>query len=158
MVQGALFAGGAAALQISAGAGRIDFFWTPLILGVVYLLAAVVDGPLGGYWATALGLTGWGLSVALMGELRPVDVDVAGAYLVGAGLAVAAAALLRSRGYAVSDAGLGLTIIGGGLALALSPRSDALVDATTYAIGLAVVAAVNLALGARGLAQVRALR
>ena len=42
-------------------------------------MAAIVDGPRGGYWATALGLTGWGLAVVYLGEARPVDIDPAGA-------------------------------------------------------------------------------
>jgi len=81
VIQGLLLCAGAALLQLSAGTDRIAFFWTPLIIGVTYLLAATVDGPCGGYWATALALTGWGLAVAYLGEVRPLDVDVAGAYL-----------------------------------------------------------------------------
>ena len=43
--------------------GRQDpFYWTPLIRGLTYLVAAIVDGPRGWYWATALGLTEWGLA------------------------------------------------------------------------------------------------
>lgn len=152
VIQGLLFVGGAGLLEFSVGADRIAFYWTPLIIGVIYLLAAIVDGPLGGYWATALGLTGWGLGVAYMGAVRPAEVDVAGVYLVGVGLAVLAAALLRARGFAVSEAGLALTIVGAGAILALSLRADMLVDATTYAIAVAAVGVVNVAGGAWQLA------
>lgn len=147
IVQGLLLCAGAALLELSVGSGRISFFWLPLIIGVTYLLAAVVDGPRGGYWATALALTGWGLTVVVAGELRPSDVDVAGLYLAGVGLAVLAAALLRGRGFAISEPGLALTILGAGLILALSPRVDAFVDATTYAVAVAVVGLLNVAGG-----------
>ncbi len=148
MIQGLLLAGGAALLEFSAGADRIGFYWTPLIIGAIYLVAALVDGPLGGYWATALGFTGWGLAVAYAGASRPLDVDIAGLYLAGVGLAVLAAALLRARGVAVSETGLALTIVGAGVVLALSPRVDALLDASTYALAIAVVGALNVAGGA----------
>lgn len=140
---------GAGALAVSAGADRIPFYWTPLILGVTYLLAASVDGPRGGYWATALGLTGWGLAVAYVGEIRPADVDTAGVYLVGVGLAGVVAGVLRARGFVVSDIGFAATVALGGLTLALTPRApDTLDDATTYAIALAVVGAGNVIGGA----------
>lgn len=155
VIQGLMLAGGALVLQLSAGADRIDFYWTPLILGVSYLIAAVVDGPRGGYWATAIGLTGWGLAVAYMGEVRPQDVDVAGAYLVGVGLAGVSAAVLRSRGFLISEAGLAATVAGSGLILALSPKTDALTDATTFAIALAAVGVANLLGGAYELSRRR---
>jgi|GEM_PF-2570800 len=148
VIQGLLLLGGAGLLEFSAGADRVAFYWTPLIIGAIYLLAAVIDGPRGGYWATALGLTGWGLAVAYSGAVRPPDVDIAGVYLAGVGLAVLAAALLRARGFVISEAGLALTVVGAGLLLALSPRADALVDATTYVIAIAVVGALNAAAGA----------
>ncbi len=155
VIQGLLLIGGAGLLEFSAGADRIAFYWTPLIIGTIYLLAAIVDGPRGGYWATALGLTGWGLAVAYMGAVRPPEVDVAGVYLVGVGLAGLAAALLRARGFAVSEAGLALTIVGAGIVLALSLRVDALVDATTYAVAIGAVGTLNVAGGGWQLAARR---
>jgi len=152
VIQGLLFVGGAGLLEFSAGADRIAFYWTPLIIGIIYLLAAIIDGPRGGYWATALGLTGWGLAVAYMGAVRPADVDVAGAYLVGVGFAGLAAALLRVRGFAISEAGLALTIVGAGAILALSLRTEAFVDATTYAVAVGTVGVLNVAGGAWQLA------
>lgn len=151
VIQGGLLVAGALLLALTAGEDRIMFSWTPLILGVTYLLAAVVDGPRGGYWATALGLTGWGLAVVFMAQVKPADVDTAGAYLVGAGAAVTVAALLRPRGFSISELGLALTIAGGGLVLALTPRYDALDDATTYAVALGAVGVLNLAGGLYGL-------
>jgi len=149
VVQGLLLSGGAVVLAVTAGADRIPFYWTPLILGLTYLVAAIVDGPRGGYWATALGLTGWGLAVVYLGEVRPPDVDPAGAYLVGVGVAGAAAAVLRSRGFLISDLGFAATVAAAGLTLALTSRaSGTLDDATTYAIALGVVGVFNVAGGA----------
>lgn len=148
IIQGLLLLAGAGLLEFAVGGDRIAFHWTPLILGLTYLVAALVDGPRGGYWATALALSGWGLAVAYLGEVRPPDVDVAGAYLAGVGLAGVAAAVLRGRGVALSDVGFALTVAGAGLVLALSPRFEALVDATTYAIALGAVGIVNVVAGA----------
>lgn len=127
-----------------------------MILGVTYLLAATIDGPRGGYWATALGLTGWGLAVAYTGEIRPADIDTAGAYLAGAGVAGLVAAVLRTRGFLISEAGFAATVALGGLTLALTPRApDTLDDATTYAIALALVGACNVVGGAFQLRRTR---
>lgn len=156
VIQGTLLGGGALVLALTAGADRISFFWTPLIIGLTYLVAALVDGPRGGYWATALGLTGWGLAVAYVGEVRPPDIDPAGAYLVGAGLAGLAAALLSGRGFVISPLGLAATVAAGGLVLAFTPRAvGTLDDATTYAIALGAVGLLNVAGGAYQMARGR---
>jgi len=148
VVQGVLLGGGAALLAVTAGADRIPFYWTPLILGLTYLVAAIADGRSGGYWATALGLTGWGLAVVYLGEARPPDIDTAGAYLAGVGLAGVVAAVLRRRGFLISDLGFAATVALGGLTLALTPRAaETLEDATTYAIALGVVGVLNVAGG-----------
>ncbi len=154
VAQGLLLCGGAVVLAATAGADRIPFYWTPLILGLTYLVAAIVDGPRGGYWATALGLTGWGLAVVYIADVRPPDVDPAGAYLAGVGLAAVAAGVLRRRGFLISDLGFAATVAAAGLTLALTPRaSGTLDDATTYAIALGVVGVLNVAGG--GLQLVR---
>lgn len=138
---------GALALQLLVGGGTLRFIWTPLLLGLTYLVVAGLGGRDGGHWPTACVLTGWGLSVVYVGEVRPQDVDLAGAYLVGAGAGVATGALLARAGFAISDLGLGLTVVGGGLALALSPKWPAVLDeARTYALALGVVGLVNLIL------------
>ncbi len=154
VVQGLLLTGGAVLLGLTVGEDRVSFYWTPLILGLTYLVAAIVDGPRGGYWATALGLTGWGLAVVYMGGVRPLDIDPAGAYLAGAGLAGILAAVLRSRGFVISEVGFAATVAAGGLVLAFTPRAPGtLDDATTYAIALGVVGLLNVAAGAYGLAR-----
>ena len=81
--------------------------------------------------------------------MRPSDIDIAGAYLAGAGLAGVVAAVLRRRGFLISDLGFGATVAAGGLVLALTPRaSGTLDDATTYAMALGVVGVLNVAGGA----------
>lgn len=156
VVQGLLLSGGAALLAATAGADRIPFYWTPLILGLTYLVAAIVDGPRGGYWGTALGLTGWGLAVVYIGDVRPPDVDPAGAYLAGVGLAGVVAAVLRRRGFLISDLGFAATVAAGGLALALTPRaSGTLDDAVTYTIALGVVGVFNVVDGGYQLVRSR---
>ena len=80
--------------------------------------------------------------------MRPPDIDTAGAYLAGAGLAGVVAVVLRRRGFLMSDLGLAATVAVGGLTLALIPRaSGTLDDATTYAIALSVVGVLNVAGG-----------
>lgn len=43
VIQGVLLVAGAGLLEFSAGAERIAFYWTPLIIGTIYLLAAIVE-------------------------------------------------------------------------------------------------------------------
>ena len=147
--QAVLLLAGAAFLVIivSPVAGR--FYWTPLTIGVAYLAAAVVGGRRGGHWATACALTGWGAAVTFVGAAHP-DLDTSGLYLTGAGLGVAAGLALQRFGFDVSSMGLAVTIAAGGAILALTPKtSGVLDDARTYAVGLGLVALVNLALAAR---------
>jgi len=156
IIQGGLLIAGAVLLAVTAGADRIDFLWTPLFLGVIYAVAATVEGPRGGYWATALGLIGWGVAVAFLGEVRPERIDTAGAYLAGVGLAGVAAVALRQRGFLVSELGLAATIAASGLILALTPRAaDTLADATSYAIAVGAVGVLNVVGGAVGVARAR---
>ena len=91
-------------------------------------MPAIVDGPGGGYWATALGLTGWGLAVVYIGDVRPPDIDTAEAYLAGAGLAGVVAVVLRRRGFLISDLGFAASVAVGGLTLALIPRACGTLD------------------------------
>ena len=151
LLQGILLLAGALALILLVSTGALDFFWTPLILGLAYLAAAAAGGRKGGYWATACVLTGWGLAVVVIGEARPEDIDVSGSYLLGAGLGATVGALLARSGFGVSIVGLGATVAAAGLVLALTPAaSDLLEEERTYALLLGVVGLVNVALGALG--------
>jgi hypothetical protein len=149
LLQAVAFGLAALGLEALIERGSVAFYWTPLIIGLGYLGAAVAGGRTGGHWPTACVLLGWGLVVAWAGEVRPADVDLAGAYLAGAGAGVLVAGVLVRRGFVLDVVGLGGAALGAGLVLALAPRIDALVEARTFALALAAVALVNLALAAR---------
>jgi hypothetical protein len=146
-LQAGAFLLGALALEALIERGATPFYWTPLIIGLSYLGAAIAGGTTGGHWPTACVLIGWGAVVAWAGQTRPQDVDLAGAYLAGGGAGVLVAGILLRRGFKVDVIGLGAAAVGAGLVLALASRSDLLVEARTFAIALAVVALVNVALG-----------
>ncbi len=144
----ALLAGALVLVVFVAPDGR-DFYWTPLVLGLTYLGAALAGGRHGGHWATACGLTGWGAGVAVAGYLRP-ELDAAGLYLLGAGAGMVAGVLLDRAGADVSMLGLAVTVMAGGLLLALTARVTTVIDdARTYAVYLALVGVVNLLIAAR---------
>ena len=93
---------------------------------------------------------GWGLAVVYVGETKPTDIDPAGAYLVGAGLGAVAGTILARQHFDVSPLGLGATAAAAGLILAISPRApNLLYDARTFALVIAAVGLVNLALAVR---------
>ncbi len=152
LLQAGAFLLGALALEALVERGSTPFYWTPLIIGLSYLAAATVGGRTGGHWPTACVLVGWGAVVAWAGRTRPEGVDLAGAYLAGGGAGVLVAGVLLRRGFNVDVVGLGAAAVGAGLVLALASRHDGLVEARTFAIALAVLALVNVALGlaARG--------
>ena len=135
------------AAVVAPDGGR--FYWTPLTLGLAYLGAAIAGGRDGGHWATACALTGWGAAVVYVGAARPT-LDVAGLYLVGAGLGMVAGMLLRRAGVSVDPLGLGVTVAAAGAILALTAKAESvLADARTYAAAVGLVAVVNLALAVR---------
>jgi len=154
--QALLLLGGALALELLVAQGSLPFYSTPLILGIAYLAAAGAGGRRGSYWATACVLVGWGLAVVYLGAVKPVDVDPAGAYLVGAGLGAVAGTLLARRRFDVSPLGLGATVAAAGFILAISPRApELLYDARTFAWAVGVVGLVNLALAIKPDRRVR---
>lgn len=138
-----LVAGGAL-LYVLVEVGDLGFHWTPLLIGLAYLVAAAIGGKPGSYWATACVITAWGAAAALLGE-RSVDVTPEGAYLLAAGIGATAAALLGRGGYAVDALGIAASVLAAGLLLALVTRVDALGRASTYAAALAVIGLIRLA-------------
>ncbi len=146
-VQAGAFLLGALALEALIERGSTPFYWTPLIIGLSYLAAAIAGGRSGGHWPTACVLVGWGAVVVWIARVRPADIDPAGAYLVGVGAGALVAGVLLRRGFKVDVVGLGGAAVGAGLVLALASRHDAVGEARTFAIALAMVALVNLALG-----------
>ncbi len=148
--QGLALLVGAVALELLVGQDVLRFYWTPLVLGLSYLVAAAVGGRAGGHWATACILSGWGVAVVAIGLAQSQHIDVAGAYLFGAGAGASAGSLLPRAGFEVSQLGLAATIVGAGLILALSPRADLLTDAQTYALAIGAVGLFNVGLGVIG--------
>lgn len=141
--QAVLLLAGALFLAFVVAPDEDRFYWTPLTIGLAFLGAAIAGGRDGGFWAPACALTGWGAAVVLAGAARP-DLDVSGLYLVGAGLGVAAGLLLQQAGYAVSPMVMALTIVTGGLLLALTTQAEGVLDdAYAYAAGLAALAVAN---------------
>ncbi len=151
LLQALAFALGAIALYLLVEQGKVKFYWTPLIIGLSYLGAAVVGGRQGGHWPTALVLVGWGGVVAWSARTSP-ELDTAGLYLAGGGLGVLVAGILLHAGFKIDVIGLGGSAAAAGLVLAFSGKVDYFVQGGFFAILLAIVAAVNvaLALAARG--------
>jgi len=145
--QGLALVLGAAVFGATVAAGSLAFYWTPLGVGLAYLLAAAVNGRRGSYWATAVTLTGWGAAVVWLNELEP-DVFAPAAHVFGIGAGVLASAMLARAGFAVDQLGVGVTAFAAG-ALFMSERQlpELLGDASTYAILIAAVGVVNVAWG-----------
>ena len=145
--QGALLIVGGVLLEVLVGRGQLPFWWTPLVIGLAYLAAALSGGRNGSYWATATVLVGWGGVVVWLNEIRP-DIFAPAAYAFGMGLGVLLAAAAARAGLRVDLLGAGLTATLAGLVFMLEPDVDAFGDATTFAVGMAVVGVFNLVLAA----------
>lgn len=148
--QGFVLLAGAVVFVLVVGTEPDHFFRVPLGLGLVYLVAAIVGGREGGYWATAVVLVGWGAVVLYAQESRPENIDISGLYLLGAGAGATVGALLSRAGFAVDAVGAAGTIAAAGLILAFSGRWDALTDARYYALIVGVVGLGNVIAGAVG--------
>lgn len=147
--QGAALIAGAALVYVLVEVGDLRFYWTPLLLGLTYLLAAGLGGPDGSYWSTACVITGWGLGVVLLAE-RDLGVPAEAGYLLAAGAGALAAALLERAGYAVDALGIAASLVLAGAIYALEPRIEAFGRASTYAAAVAVVGLIRLASPERG--------
>jgi hypothetical protein len=146
--QGAILITGAVLVALLIGDSSSGFYYTPLALGLTYLAGALAGGPEGSYWATAVTLVGWGAAVVLVRQAHP-DLDGSGLYLAGAGIGASVGMLLARHGFAVSPLGVTATVAVAGVLLTFEPRwHTVLGDAWYYALFLAVVGVVNLALGA----------
>lgn len=154
--QAATLLAGAVAIELVLARGSAPFYWTPLAIGLTYLLAALAGGRDGGHWPTALVLLGWGAGAAWYGHVRPADIDPASVYFAGAGVGVLLAAFAVRNRVVVSQVGLGAVAAVGGTVLALTPRVSELDDARTYALFLVVVAVGNAVIAAKGTFSPRA--
>jgi hypothetical protein len=126
----------------------LAFTWTPFLLGLAYLGAAVAGGPRGGLWPTATVLLGWGLGVLVVFE-TDLEVQRAAAEVTGVGLGVLAAAALAARGFSVDLLGVGATIVLAGTIFLLQGHVDAVTEPWPYAVLLAAVGLANLARSGR---------
>lgn len=147
--QGAVLIGGAALLFLLVEVGDLRFEWTPLLIGLTYLVAASIGGRRGSYWATACVICGWGLGVVVLAETS-LDVATDSGYLLAAGAGAVIAALLGRAGFAVDALGIAACVFAAGAFFALEPRVEALGMASTYAAALAVIGLVRLAGPERG--------
>ena len=145
-LQGAVLLAGAVVFYVLLDRRGIGFHWTPLVLGLVYLVAAALGGPRGSYWSTAVVLVLFGLGPVAVYEYE-LDVTAAAAYVVCLGLVVLVAAQLEERGVAITPTALGATILVLGVVYALQARVDAVEDPLAYAIALAAIGAARLVAG-----------
>lgn len=135
--QGAIFLGGALVYPLLVY-GPLDFDWTPLLLGLVYLLAALAGGREGGFWSTACVLCGWGLAVVLVREAN-LEAPESAATLAGAGAGMVAAGMLG--GSAVSAGAVALVA---GLVYAVQDPLDVVLEPELWTIALGLVGAANV--------------
>lgn len=149
-LQGAVLLLGALAYValLSDGGAGLGFHWTPFVVGAVYLVAALVGGRRGSYWATAVTLLVFGLGPVARFTFH-ADFSVASIYVVALGLAVLAADGLRRHGVAVSERGVGATILALGLVFAEQTHLAVVEEPGLYAALLAAVGGVRLAVGRR---------
>lgn len=133
---------------LSDGGAGLGFHWTPVVLGAVYLVAALLGGPRGSYWATAVTLLAFGLGPVARFTFH-ANFSVASLYVVALGLTVLAADLLRRRGVAISQVGVGATILAVGVVFAEQTHLDVVEKPGLYTAALAAVGVLRLVLGRR---------
>ncbi len=145
-LQGVALVAGAAVFYAILGFADVGFHWTPLVLGVVYLVAALVGGPQGSYWSTAVVLTVFGLGPVARFAWN-VDASAASLYVIALGLAVLVAAQLAARQVAITPTAVGATILALGVVFSLQTHLGLIEEPWPYAALLAVVGGVRLAVG-----------
>ncbi|MCW3012773.1 MAG: hypothetical protein JWO90_3177 [Solirubrobacterales bacterium] len=137
-LQGLVLLAGAAATWLLLDSADIGFHWTPFVLGVVYLVAALLGGPGGSYWSTAVVLTVFGLGPVARFEYE-VDLSAASIYVVALGVAVLLAGRMAERGFAITQTAVGATIVALGVVFALQTELDVITEPGLYAGFLAAV-------------------
>jgi len=116
--QGLALLGGAVAIELLLGLGPLDFFWTPLLVGLAYLAAAALGGRANGHWATAMVIVAFGAVVLLLDKAH-TGINLPAGYLLAVGLGGMAAAALQPRGFSVDGLGIAGAIAAVGLFLFL---------------------------------------
>lgn len=145
-IQGAVLLAGAVVTYLLLERAEVGFHWTPFILGVVYLVAALVGGPGGSYWSTAVVLTVFGLGPIARFEYQ-ADFSAGSLYVIALGAAVLLAAQMAERGFAITATAVGATILALGVVFAEQTHLDVVTDPLLYAGFLALVGVVRLAGG-----------
>lgn len=139
-----MFLVGAVGYYAWMNAGNVPFYWTPLGIGLIYLIAAGVGGKRGGHWATGCVIATWGLGVVLLVELE-LELRGVGVYVVALGVGALIAAALARRGFAVDALGVAGAIVAAGVLLLLEPEVELAGDPTAYAVALGALGVANLA-------------
>ncbi len=144
LIHAGIFLAGAVLLQLLVGTDdpQVGFYWTPLLLGIIYTVAALSGGRRGSYWSTGPVLLGWGGVVVWLNEARP-DVFASSAYSFGMGLGVLLAGLLLRLGFRVDFISVGATATIAGLIFMFDRTVEFIGDGTTFTVSLAVIAAGN---------------
>lgn len=84
----------------------LRFYWTPLIVGLTYLAAAMVAGRRAALWAPGIVTTCWGISV-LLGVHGAITIDSALSYEIAGAIGIVIALALRAAiGLAAGPIGL----------------------------------------------------
>lgn len=139
---------GAVAVYLLLDRGSAPFGDTPLLVGLVYLAAAVAGGRGGALWAPGFVVTGWGLAnVALARpELRDLHAPESAAHMVGIGLGVLALAGAERAGVRSSTASVALSVLLSGVLFVLQRGQGyaLLNDGRGYALLLLAYAAAEL--------------
>lgn len=148
LARAGVLAAGAALVYVLFDREGIDFGLVPLVVGLVYLAAAVAGGLGGALWAPGLVVTGWGLgNDALTWDgVRGQGIPESAAHMVGIGLGILALAALARFGVQVSVASVGLAVLLSGL-LFTAQRAGGygiLNEGVGYAVLLLVFAALEL--------------
>lgn len=114
----AVLAAGAVAVYLLLDSGTSPFGQVPLLVGVVYLAAAVAGGRGGALWAPGFVVTGWGVANVALAEprLEPVLRGAeSAAHMTGIGLGVLALAALSRAGVRATTGSIGLAVLLSGL-------------------------------------------
>lgn len=133
----------AAAAIVWVGGEARGLHWVPLLAGAGYLLAARLGGDQEGPWGPACVLLGWGLAVVASRE-GWIERPEAPMWLLGIGLGLTAAALLRERGHQIGLGGTAAAVVVAGLASLFAGDVAALAEPTTYAAAIAAYGVLNL--------------